>query len=440
MRTSGAMPSHSISMGLPTAQARRNELLQTLINLNTAAIENQHSDLFKQQTNNSDEIMKLSQNFTEKTCEFQAYVPAGIEKKVSNQVTKNSRQQNGSGNMLTDFGIRNLNSEQPSSDCEVDLNSEDLNEYNVDDDDDEEPIYATLSSRSCCSATTAANDDFEFFQHEEKISKLVDNVIDDTEKSTMLQNAEKHFVCRSQPEEGNSGQSLLYRCQREILGNGDRAHQAYKCADWTSDQNSEVSKLVLPLIESYQNQNDDTELPHHSNATYNRRNPSYSQAATQNATAILKTVIQNELKNNKFNAIMMNAISGSTCSNTGNVSKKKESNSSSHQTQSEINNKDLQCSCEQGLETEYQKGTVSPGSSHVNMNLKVAHVTNVSGRKRIKKQNILAGSLSLNNLDELLLEEDDNFLVQSSNSRASPNERTRSGSQNDSNSSDEREV
>jgi hypothetical protein len=74
-----------------------------------------------------------------------------------------------------------LNSEQPSSDCEDYLNSEGLNEYNVDDDDDE-PIYATLSSRSCCSATVAANDDFEFFPHEEKISKLVSN--DDTEKAS----------------------------------------------------------------------------------------------------------------------------------------------------------------------------------------------------------------------------------------------------------------
>lgn len=431
VRTSRAMPSH-ISMGLPGTQTRRNELLQTLINLSTATTENQHSDLLKQRTSIND-ICKISQNFTEKACEFQAYLPTemdSIEKKDTNQVSKNSRQQNGSGNTLTDFGIGNLNLEQLSSDCEDDLNSEDLNEYNVDDDDEDndEPIYATLSSRSCCSATTAANDDFEFFQHEDKISKLVGNGVDGTEK---------HFICEPLSEEGNSGQSLLYRYQREMFGNEDSAHQSYQCGDWTVDENSEVLKRVLPLVQSYQNENNNVQLPYHGDATCNGRNRSHCQTITQNASEILKTVIHNELRNKKCNVFMKGTNDG-TSTVTGSESKKKDYNPSSHQIQSETNSNNLQSSCVQDLETKDQKA-FPLGSRCEHLNLRIPHVGNVTRKKRVKKQNMLAGSLSLNNLDELLLEEEEEDLViHSRSSRTSPHEKMKNGSQND--SSDEREV
>jgi hypothetical protein len=62
---------------------------------------------------------------------------------------------------------------------------------------------------------------------------------------------EKHFVCGSQSEEENSGQSLLYRYQRQMMGTGDHVHQGYQYTDWAVNQNNEVLKLVLPLIESY---------------------------------------------------------------------------------------------------------------------------------------------------------------------------------------------
>lgn len=434
MRTNGAVPSQVISMGLPVAQTRRHELLQRLISLNTAAIENQHSDLFKQRT--TDETCKLPQNFTEKACDFQAYLQTGmdtIEKKVANQITRNSRQQNKTGSIPTDFGIGNLNSEQPSSDCEDYLNSEGLNEYNVDDDDDDEPIYATLSSRSCCSATTAANDDFEFFQHEEKISKQVNN---DTEKSTMLQKPEKHFLCGSQSEEENLGQSLLCRYQREMVGTGDCVHQGCQCTDWTVNQNNEVLKLVLPLIESYQNQNDDVELSYHSNEINKGKNISHSKTITQNASEILRTVIQNELKNSTSNAFKK-GTNCSTGSKSGGTESKSKDNSCSHQYGSNTNSKNVQSSCEQYLEAEDQKEIISPQSSCENLKLQVANMT----RKKRVKQNMLAGSLSLNNLDELLLEEDeDDLVVQKRNSRKSSNSKMRNRPQNDLSSSDEREV
>jgi hypothetical protein len=419
-------------MDVPGAQTRRNELLRTLNNLSTAVTENQHSDLFKQRASTND-ICKIPQNFTEKVCEFEAYLPAEMdscEKKVTNQVSKNSRQQNGSGNTLTDFRIGNSNLERRSSDCEDDLNSEDLNEYNVDDDDDDDnddPIYATLSSRSCCSATTAANDDFEFFQHEEKISRILDDV-DGTEKS---------FVCEPQSEEKNSGQSLLYRYQREMSENEESAYQSYQFADWTVDGNSAVLKLVLPLVQAYQNKNNNIQPSYQGDATCSGRNQSLCQTGTQNASEILKTVIQNELRNKKCNVFMKSTIDG-TSTVTGSESKRKDSNPSSHLIQSETNSNNLQPRCMQDLETRGQKA--SPlGSRYEHPNLRIPHVSNVTRKKKIKKQNIMAGSLSLNNLDELLLEEEEeDLVVRSRSSRTSPHEKMKYGSQND--SSDEREV
>jgi hypothetical protein len=430
MRTSGAVPPHCITTGLPAAQMRRNELLQALINLNTAAIENQHSELFKQRTSTTDGTIKLSQNFTDKTCDFQAYLPTGMEtaeKKVANQVAQNSRQQNEKGNLLTEFRTGNLKSEQPSSDCEDFLNSDDLNEYNVDDDDDE-PIYATLSSHSCCSATTAANDDFEFFQHEEKMSETVD----DTGNGIVLRNNEKLCMYGTQSEERNSDQSLLYRYQREIFGNAEQVPQAYQCADWTVDKNNEVLKLVLPLIQSYQNQNNNTELPYQSTEQYNGKNLSHCQTVTQNESEVMKTVIQNEFKNYKYNAIMT-GTSGRTNSSTDPESKKKRSNCNSQKIQSKGNKKNLH------LSPDDQKEAVSFASSNKNHNLKLP-VTSVTRTKRVQKQNILAGSVSLNNLDELLLEEEKNDLVVHRRSRRNCYNEMRNGPQNDPSSSDEREV
>jgi hypothetical protein len=414
MRTNGAVPSQGISMGLPIAQARRNELIQKLITLNSAATENQRSDIFKQR--NADEACKLPQHFPEKSGNFQAYLHNEmdtIEKKVANQITHNSRQQNGNGGVLTDFGIENLNSEQPSSDCEDYLNSEGLHEYNVDDDDDDEPIYATLSSRSCCSATTAANDDFEFFQHEEKISKLLN---DDTEKIAVLQKSEKQFLCGSQAEEENSGQSLLYRYQREMLGSEDSIHPGYQCTDWTVNQNNEVLKLVLPLMESYKNQSDGIELSYHNDEIDNGKNISHSKTITQNASEILRTVIQNELKNNKSNAFKKDTDC-STDLNSGSRSKSKD-NSCSYQNGSDTKSKNMHSNCDQYLKAEDKKEICSQRD----------------------KQTILAGSLSLNNLDELLLEGDEDLIVQRQRNRKSSNAKVRNRSQNDPNSSDESEV
>ncbi|PNF23937.1 hypothetical protein B7P43_G10037 [Cryptotermes secundus] len=433
MRTNGAVPSQIISMGLPVAQTRRHELLQRLISLNKAAIENQHSDLFKERT--SDETCKLPQIFSEKSCDFQVYLQTGrdtIEKKATNPITHNSRQQNETGSVLTDFGIGNLNSEEPSSDCEDYLNSEGLNEYNVDDDDDE-PIYATLSSRSCCSATTAANDDFEFFQHEEKFSTHVSN---DTEKSTMLQMPEKLFLCGSQSEEENSGQSLLSRYQREMVGTGDSVHQECQCTDWTVNQNNEVLKLVLPLIGSSQNQNDNMELSYHSNETSKGKNITHSKTIIQNASEILRAVIQNELKNSTSNAFKK-GTNDNTGSNIGGTESKSKDNSCRHQYGSNTNSKNIQSSCEPYLEAEDQKEIISPPRKCENLKLQVANMT----RKKRVKQNMLAGSLSLNNLDELLLEEDEgDLVVQKRNIRKSSNSKMRNRPQNDPNSSDEREV
>jgi hypothetical protein len=429
MRTNGAVPSQGISMGLPTAQTRRNEFIQKLITLNSAAIENQHSDIFKQR--NTDETCKLPQHFPEKSSNFQAYLHNEmdtIEKKVANQITHNSRQQNANGSVLTEFRIENLNSEQPSSDCEDYLNSEGLNEYNVDDDDDDEPIYATLSSRSCCSATTAANDDFEFFQHEEKISKLVNN---EAEKITVLQMPEKQFLCGSRSEEENSGQSLLYRYQREMVATGDSSGQGYQCTDWTTNQNNEVLKLVLPLMESYRNQNDNMELSYHSDEIDNGKNVSHSKTITQNASEILRTVIQNELKNNKTNAFKKDT----SCSADLNSGSKSKDNSGSYQNGSVTKSKNMHSNCDQCLKTEDQK-EISPPISCENHELQVAKMN----RKKKDKQTTLAGSLSLNNLDELLLEGDDELIVQRRSNRKGSNVKARNQSQNDHSSSDESEV
>lgn len=431
MRTSGSVPPHCITAGLPAAQMRRNELLQTLINLNSAATENQHSDLFKQQTSTTDGTIKLSQNFTNKTYDLQGYLPAGmdaVEKKVANQVTQTSRQQNEKGTLLTDFRIGNLKSEQQSSDCEDYLNSDDLNEYNVDD-DDEEPIYATLSSHSCCSATTAANDDFEFFQHEEKMSETVD----DTEKGIVLHNDEELCGHGPQSEERNSDQSFLYRYQREILGNADHVPQAYQCADWTVDQNNEVLKLVLPLIQSYQNQNSNTEFSYQSNEHYNGKNLSHCQTITQNKGEVMKTVMQNDSENYRCNALMK-GTSGRPTSNTNPETKRKDSNCNCQQSQPKANRKNRHMS------TDNQEEAVSHASSSKNHNLKLSHVASVTRKKRVQKQNILAGSVSLNNLDELLLEEEENDLVVQRRSRQTRHNEMRNGPQNYPSSSDEREV
>jgi hypothetical protein len=89
------------------------------------------------------------------------------------------------------------------------------------------------------------------------------------------------------------------------------------------------------------------------------------------------------------------------------------------------------------LETEDQKEIIFPQSSCENLK---SQVTNMTRKKRVK-QNMLAGSLSLNNLDELLLEEDkDDLVVQKRNSRKSSKSKMRNLPQNDPNSSDEREV
>ncbi|KDR23146.1 hypothetical protein L798_15228 [Zootermopsis nevadensis] len=389
VRTRGAVPSYNINVGRPGAQTRRNELLQTLINFSSASTENQHSDIFKRRICTNDDICKLSRNFSE----FEVYLPTemdSVEKKDTDQVGKNSTQQSGSGNLLTDFGIGNLNSHLPSSDCEDDLNSEDLN----DDDDDDEPICAALSSRSCCSATTAANDDFEFFQHEQKTSRF--------------EGAEKDFTREPQSEEGNRGQSLLSGHQRETLGHEDNARQSYGRAD----ENSEVLKLVLPLIQSYQNSN---------NTTRSGEN----RPRCQNASDILKAVIQNELGNNKCDVFLKNSGDGTS------ESKRKISNSCNHQTES-----NFESTCVQDLESEDKKGAAPLGSRHEHLNSRIPHVGKVTRKQRAEKGNILPGSLSLNNLDQLLLEEDDEDLV--ARSGVSPQEKTRNESRTD--SSDEREV
>ncbi|PSN31822.1 hypothetical protein C0J52_27410 [Blattella germanica] len=420
VRTSATVSSQGMKVVLPNANTRRNEMLQTLITLNSAAMDNPHSDMFKRRTNSIEETRKLNQTFSERSSEFQAYLPSEIdtiEKKVISQVNQNSREDTESGKvLLSEFGFSNLNLDQ-QSDGEDDLNSEDLTEYNVDDndeddeDDEDEPIYATLSSRSCCSATTAANDDFEFIQHEEKISKLVSS----SDRTDFSENGD-----------GNLGQSLLYRYQREMMESGDRVSQAFQCADWTVDQNNEVLKLVLPLIESYQNQKDDKELPYQSSLTYEKRSPPCQDAIAQNASEILKTVIENELKNSR-----QGLSKGSTKSSSSSESKYRDSSSCSYMSHSELN-EDSKSSCSQSLGGESQTSCES-------LNYK-PHVTNLSRKKRVKKQNFLAGSLSLNNLDELLLEEDeDEGTIRNRSSRSSPNENPRIASQNE-HSPDEREV
>lgn len=417
MRTNGAVSSQGINMGLPVAQTRRNQLIQKLITLDTGSIENQHSNIFKQR--NTDETCKQPQHFKEKANSFQVYLHNEmdtIEKKVANQITHNSRQQNGNEGVLNDFGIESLNSDQPS-DCEDCLNSEGLNEYNVDDDDDanddDEPIYATLSSRSCCSATTAANDDFEFFQHEDKISKLVNNN-EEIEIIPVQQMAEKRFLCGSQSEEENSGQPLLYRYQREKMADtGDAIHEGCQCTDCTANQN-DVINLALPLREPYQNQN--MEFSYNKIETNNEKNVSHSRSITQNANEILRTVIQNELRNNRTNAFKKDPSCG-TDSNSSSKSKSRD-NSCSHQNGSDTKSNDVHPMCDKYLETD--------------------QITSVNRKKR-DKQSMLAGSQSLNNLDELLLEEDD-LIVQTSSSRKSSNVKAKNQPQNDPNSSDEREV
>ena len=408
MRTSAALPPHCISMGL-TNNTRRTEMLQTLITLNSAAVENSHSDIFKHKPNCSEESHKLSQTFTERTPEF-PYLSEEMDS-IDKKVIQNSKEESLNTNVLmTNFGFSNLNLEH-TSDGEDDLNSEDLTEYNVDedeedddDDDDDEPIYATLSSRSCCSATTAANDDFEFFQHEEKISKHV-------------RNAEKNVIANMNDED--LGQSLLYRYQREMKSPDERVSQAYQCADWTVDQNNEVLKLVLPLIESYKNKKDEKE-PY----TQHVKNSKHQDAIAHNASVIMKTVIENELKNSRDRLSKASTkSSSSTESKYRDLSLKR----------SEFGDDDSKSSCTQSL------GGNSITSCE-SFEYK-SHGSNGHRMKQNKKQNFLAGSLSLNNLDELLLEEEEEEgSVQNRSSRSSPNEKGRNGLQNDSCSSDEREV
>jgi hypothetical protein len=134
----------------------------------------------------------------------------------------------------------------------------------------------------------------------------------------------------------------------------------------------------------------------------------------------------------------MKGTSCITSSNTGSESKRKY-NSFSHQSESDTNsNKNVQSSCDHYLEAENQKEIISPRSSCEN--LKLPQVTNMTRKNRVKKQDVLAGSLSLNNLDELLLEEVDDLVVQRRSSRKSSNAKMRNRPQNDPNSSDEREV
>ncbi|KAJ9577583.1 hypothetical protein L9F63_005850, partial [Diploptera punctata] len=398
---------HCISMGLPNANARRNEMLQTLITLNSAAIDNSHSDIFKHRSNSTEETQKLNQTFTERPSEFQPYLSERldtIEKKALTQVNQNSREESTNANvMLTDFGFSNLNLD-PQSDGE----DEELTEYNVDDDDDDddEPIYATLSSRSCCSATTAANDDFEFFQHEEKISKHVGIV----ETNNLTQNIDE-----------NHGQSLLYRYQREMRNSGERVSQAFQCADWTVDQNNEVLKLVLPLIESYTSQKGDKQSCHN-NKQHVNNSKQRQDAIAQNASEIMKTVIENELKNSRHRLSKGSTKSSSSC--------EEKHRELSFCSRSEFND-DESCSRSLGGDsiTSCESFIYKP------------HVNNASKKKWNKKQNFLAGSLSLNNLDELLLEEEEeDATVRKRSNRSSPNDKSRNGSQNDPSSSDEREV
>jgi hypothetical protein len=421
MRTSGAVPPHCTTTELLATQMGRNELLQTLINLKTAAIENQHSELYKQRKSTIDGTIKLSQNFTDKTCDIQGYLPTEmdtVQKNVANQVTQNSRQQKEKGNLLTGFRIGNLKPEQPSSDCEDYLNSDDLNEYNVDDDDDDyaKSIYETLSSHSCCSATTAANDDFEFFQHEEQMSETVDV----TEKSTVLRNNEKLCIHGPQSEERNCDQSLLYKYHREILGHADYVPQAFQCADGTVDENNEVLKLVQSLRQSYQNQNNNTEFSYQSNKQCNGKNLSHCQTITRNESEVMKTVTQNDFKNYKCNALMK-GTSGRSSTITDPEFKRKDSNCNFQQIQSKANRKNRHLS----------RNTNS---------LKLSHVTSVTRKKRDQKQSSLGSSVSLTNLDGLLSEEEENDVVVQRRSRRKHHNEIRNGPQNDSSSSDEIEV
>jgi hypothetical protein len=135
----------------------------------------------------------------------------------------------------------------------------------------------------------------------------------------------------------------------------------------------------------------------------------------------------------------MKGTSCITSSNTGSESKRKD-NSFSHQSESDTNsNKNVQSSCDHYLEAENQKEIISPRSSCGN--LKLPKVTNMTRKNRVKKQDVLTGSLSLNNLDELLLEEvEDDLVVQRRSSRKSSNAKMRNRPQNDPNSSDEREI
>jgi hypothetical protein len=252
----------------------------------------------------------------------------------------------------------------------------------------------------------------------------------------MKQMPEKHFLSGSQSEEQNSGQSLLYRYQREMVGTGDSVHQGYQCTDWTVNQNNEVLKFEVPLMESYQNQNDNIELSYHSDEIKGKT-ASHSKTITQNASEILRTVIQNELKNNKTNAFKRDT-SCSTDFNCGSKSKSKD-NSCSYQNGSATKSKNMHSNCDQYFEADDQKEITSPEISCENLKLQV---TNIHRKKR-DKPSILAGSLSLNNLDELLLEEeeDNDLIVQRRiSNRKSCNVKVRNGYQNDPNSSDEREV
>jgi hypothetical protein len=146
----------------------------------------------------------------------------------------------------------------------------------------------------------------------------------------------------------------------------------------------------------------------------------------------MKTSIQNGFENYKYNALMKDT-SGRTGSSTDPEFKKKYFNCNSQKIRSRRNRKDLHLSPD-------NQEDVFFASSNNNRNLKLPHVTSASRTKRVQKQNILVGSVSLNNLDELLLEEEKNDLVVHRRSRQNCYNEMRNGPQNDPSASDEREV
>ncbi|XP_069702877.1 uncharacterized protein [Periplaneta americana] len=387
MRTTGVLPPPQIAnVGL----TKRHELLHMLINLNAAALENQH---FKQR-------LEEPQNFAEKSCEFQPYLPKGMDsakKKVTHQVSQTGNTKP----LLSDLEIGKitLKYQTSPSEHEDDFNSEEYNEYNVDDDDDDddnddEPIYATLSSHSCCSVTTAANDDFEFFQHEEKITKLIDSTANE-----LSQAKQNNFGQETPSDDSNSSQSLLYRYQREMKG--DRSRQLYRAVDWTVDPTNEVFRLVLPKLEPHHSQNN-CETPPQAN---HAGTASHSQAVTQDDGG------EQQKETNKCRG----SRKGSVCS--------------SHDIEPETNIDDVSSSFErETTDSEDLQSARFSDSSPESQNVKLPVVTNMTR----KKQSTLAGAFSLNNLDELIIEEkEEEIAKRSRRERASPHERTNNATQSE---------